>query len=214
MFGSLAKAVLEPRDAGSIADVTAEAVALSMAGRPGTGRRGAAARSDRDPELDAACRAGSAAETRPSPVLTLRQSPSAAELFGKAGRPLIVAGELVAQQAASDALTAFAEACGAPVMAAYRRQDVMDNRHPAYAGHLEINRMPFQREAFAAADLIVAVGSRLDGITTEDGTLIGADQPFRSRSTRTPPCWQRSRCTLPDLGRRGAGAELKSPLPP
>ena len=35
MFGSLAKAVLEPRDAGSIADVTAEAVALSMAGRPG-----------------------------------------------------------------------------------------------------------------------------------------------------------------------------------
>lgn len=196
MFGSLAKAVLEPRDAGSIADVTAEAVALSMAGRPGP----VVVALPRDLTETRLARLA-VPDPRPRPDRTPDPAAiaKAAELFGKAGRPLIVAGELVAQQAASDALTAFAEACGAPVMAAYRRQDVMDNRHPAYAGHLEINRMPFQREAFAAADLIVAVGSRLDGITTEDGTLIGADQP----SIQIYPdaaVLAGSRCTLPILG--------------
>ncbi len=173
MFGSLAKAVLEPRDAGAIADVTAEAVGLSMAGRPGPVVV-ALPRDLTEMELDRF----SVPERRPSSghLSDPSATASAAEAVGKANRPLIVAGELVSQQASSAALAAFAEACGAPVMAAYRRQDVMDNRHPAYAGHLEINRMPFQRDAFAEADLIVAVGSRLDGITAEDGALVRPDQ--------------------------------------
>ena len=211
MFASLAKAVLEPRDAASIADVTAEAVALSMAGRPGPvvvalPRDLTEARLEQLAAPDRRLRPG----RMPDPAAMAK----AAEMIGKARRPLIVAGELVAQQAASAALAAFAEATGAPVMAAYRRQDVMDNRHPAYAGHLEINRMPFQREAFAAADLIVAVGSRLDGITTEDGTLIRPDQ----ESIQIYPdaaVLARSGCTLPIFGDVAPTlAELTSPTPP
>ena len=57
-------------------------------------------------------------------------------------------------------------------MSSYRRQDVFPNDHPAYAGHLEINRVQFQQAALALADLIVAAGCRLDGITAADYTLL------------------------------------------
>jgi acetolactate synthase I/II/III large subunit len=49
---------------------------------------------------------------------------------------------------------------------------VMDNGHPAYAGHLEINPVPYQDEAVAASDLLVVLGSRLDGITSREETLV------------------------------------------
>jgi acetolactate synthase-1/2/3 large subunit len=61
-------------------------------------------------------------------------------------------------------------------MSAYRQLDVFPNTHPAYAGHLEINRARFQRNAFSTSDLVIAVGTRLDGITTEDYTLLGPSQ--------------------------------------
>jgi len=92
-------------------------------------------------------------------------------LIRGATRPLVIAGEQIAVEGAHAAFADFADALGAPVMAAYRRQDVVDNRHPAYAGHLEINRMGFQLDALAEADLLIAAGSRMDGITAADGAL-------------------------------------------
>src|SRR3546814_3761880 len=86
--------------------------------------------------------------------------------LAEARRPLIVAGELARRREAREPLAAFAAALGAPVLSAYRCQDVIDNADPAYAGHLEINPVPYQAEAVAEADLLVVLGSRLDGITS------------------------------------------------
>ena len=173
MFASLAKAVLEPADAAAIAETTAAAVALSVAGRPGP----VVVALPRDlTEADA----GEVAIPARRPRAPVEPDPAAiaeaAALIAGARRPLVIGGELVGQQGAHAGLADFADAAGTPLMAAYRRQDMIDNEHPAYTGHLEINRVAFQKEAFEAADVVIAVGSRLDGITSEDGALLRTDQ--------------------------------------
>ena len=168
MFGPVAKAVLEAESADGLAAVTAEAVRLSLAGRPGP----VVVVLPRDvTESEIGDYAIPAAAPR-QPVTAEEDALAAAvALIDAAKRPLAVAGEMVAFERAQQALAAFAEASGIPVMAAYRRQDCLANSHPAYAGHLEINRVAFQRAELDGADLIVAIGSRLDGITSEDMSL-------------------------------------------
>ena len=173
MYGAIAKAVLEPQSARQIADVTARALALSMSGRPGP----VVVVLPKDIiEADAGDatipQPGGRATTAPD-AEAIRQ---AAGLIDRAKRPLIIAGEMVSFERATGALVAFAEASGAGVCTAYRRQDTFPNDHPAYCGHFEINRVPFQEQAWAECDLVIAVGARLDGITTQDFSMIRPDQ--------------------------------------
>jgi acetolactate synthase-1/2/3 large subunit len=173
MFASLAKTVLEPGSAEEIAAITAEACMLATAGRPG-------------PVVVVLPRdlTESAVEPINLNARPVRASidPKPEDLAGTRGLlaqaqyPLIIAGEMVSFENAHAALIAFAEANSAPVMSAYRQLDVFPNMHPAYAGHLEINRAPFQRDAFARSDLVIAAGTRLDGITTEDYTWLDPKQ--------------------------------------
>jgi acetolactate synthase-1/2/3 large subunit len=79
---------------------------------------------------------------------------------------------MISNQNASTELTDFVAAGGLPVMSAYRRLDVMANSHACYAGHLEINRFESQLAAIEACDLVIAVGSRLDGVTSADETML------------------------------------------
>jgi acetolactate synthase-1/2/3 large subunit len=100
----------------------------------------------------------------------------AARLIAGARHPLVVAGEMAAFEDAFSALVAFAESSGAGVVTAWRRQDTFPNDHPAYLGHFGIGRAPFQREAWAACDLVVGAGTRFDDITSEEFTLLRTDQ--------------------------------------
>ena len=168
MFAPIAKVVLQPNTADQVAIVTARAVALSVAGRPGpvvvvlprdlTDGAVSQAAIPRPGHRQAVAPDGAALD-------------QAARMIAAARRPLLLSGEIVAVQDASSALVALAEAMGAPVMTTYRRQDTFPNDHGAYAGHLEINRLPYQRQALEDADLLIAVGSRMDGISAEDGAL-------------------------------------------
>ena len=173
MYGAVAKAVLEPRSARQIGEVTARALALSVSGRPGPivvvlpkdlieGDAGDAA--VREPTI------------RPIAGPEFDAVKQAAALIDQAKRPLVIAGEMVSFERATPALLAFAEASGAGICAAYRRQDTFPNDHPAYCGHFEINRVGFQDQAWAECDLVIAAGARLDGITTQDFAMIRPDQ--------------------------------------
>ncbi len=165
-FASLAKGVFEPTRPEDIGQAVADALALARDGRPG-------------PVVVAVPKDLGEAEVGRTPVP--RPSPpagpvapeasavtAAARLLAAAERPLIVAGEAILFAEARDALVRLAEASGAPVIAAYRRQDAFPNDHEAYIGHLEINRVAYQRRALERADVVLAAGSRLDGITGED----------------------------------------------
>jgi acetolactate synthase-1/2/3 large subunit len=170
MYAPVAKAVLEPGSAEEIAATTARALTLATAGRPGPVVVVLPRDLTESPVASLTpgkpiARAAVAAE----PHALVRAS----TLLAQAQHPLIVAGETVSFEQAGEVLIDFAEVSGAAVMSAYRQLDVFPNIHPAYAGHLEINRAPFQRNAFNTCDLVIAVGTRLDGITTEDYTLLG-----------------------------------------
>jgi acetolactate synthase-1/2/3 large subunit len=173
MFGPVAKAVMEPDGPADIRGTVTDAVRAASAGRPGPvvvvlPRDITEARVDAAGPIDAIEADG------------LRASPAAVDAavdaLAAARFPLIIAGEMIAHEGADRALSGLADTLAAPVMAAYRHMDAFPNRHPAYAGHLDINRAPFQRDAFARADLILAVGTRLDGITTEDYSLLRPEQ--------------------------------------
>lgn len=169
MYGPIAKAVFDVHSFKEIASVTARALDLTVSGRPGPvvvsiskdlldGETG-------EPPIP---RAFPRASAGPETHAVAR----AAKLIDAAKRPLIVAGEMATFERASDELAVFAEATGAGVLAAYRQQDVFPNDHPAYFGHLALNRLPFQEEAIAEADLIIAVGSRLDSVTTAEYAMV------------------------------------------
>jgi acetolactate synthase-1/2/3 large subunit len=161
-FASMAKAVLQPADGHEVAAKTAEALAIATEGRPGP----VVLVMPRDVGTDETDRPIVANPPRaavpPDPAAVARL----AALLEQAERPLILAGEAVQQERAQAALAALAARTGAAVFAAYRRQDVLDNLHPNYAGHLEINRFDWQTQAIRDADVVVALGTRLDGITT------------------------------------------------
>jgi acetolactate synthase-1/2/3 large subunit len=87
-------------------------------------------------------------------------------------RPLvIVGGPHWSPQAASD-LATFAENQGLPVALGFRRQDYLDNRHPNYAGDLNVGINPRLAKRMRDADGLLVIGSRLGDIETQGYTLV------------------------------------------
>jgi acetolactate synthase-1/2/3 large subunit len=173
MYAPVAKAVLEPETGADVAECTARAARLAVAGRPGPVVVVL-------PEDVTEAGAGDAPIPVAPPRLRAVPAPEgvreAARLVAGARHPIVIAGEMVAFEDATSQLVRFAEASGAGVVTAWRRQDTFPNDHPAYLGHFGIGRAPFQREAWAACDVVIAVGTRLDDITSEEFTLLRADQ--------------------------------------
>ena len=169
-YASMTKAVLEPSNPDQLAETARRAIEISVAGRPGPvvvvmprdfGEATVSAR----PETGPVQRATVIADTESLEALS--------QALSEAERPLILAGELARQPAARAALRALAETLAAPLLCGYRCQDVLDNAHPCYAGHLEINPVAYQNQLVAEADFILVAGSRLDGITSREESLIG-----------------------------------------
>jgi acetolactate synthase I/II/III large subunit len=92
----------------------------------------------------------------------------------QARSPVVIAGEGAVH--AREELISFAEAFGAGVYAAFRRQDVFPNEHPLYLGHLTLGTPPETLRALEAADLVFVAGSRLDEVTTQSYALPRPDQ--------------------------------------
>ncbi|MEM7403787.1 MAG: thiamine pyrophosphate-dependent enzyme [Pseudomonadota bacterium] len=165
MYGPVAKAVFEVHSFNELAAVTARACDLSVNGRPGP----VVVAVGRD-ILDGPT-GEPASPPAPTPVIQGLDAGTAGEIaaaMAAARRPVVLAGEMVAYEGAHAELAALAEASGAGVLAAYRQQDVIDNLHPAYFGHLTLNRLAHVERALDECDLLVCIGTRLDSVTTQD----------------------------------------------
>ncbi|MEE2981542.1 MAG: thiamine pyrophosphate-binding protein, partial [Pseudomonadota bacterium] len=173
MFGTIAKAVIEPHGPADVARATAEALDSARAGRPGPVvvplPEDVTENDAGDPAIP-----GPVAQSLPAPDpdAVVR----AVELISAAKHPIVVSGEMVTYHDAQDSLARFAEAAGAGVFTSFRRQDSYDNFGPAYIGHLGLGRAPFQRKVWDECDLVVVAGNRLDAITSEDYKLLRHDQ--------------------------------------
>lgn len=97
--------------------------------------------------------------------------------LARAERPLVIAGGPGWSQGAADALARFAERWQVPVVAAFRRQDYMDNRHPCYVGDLSVGLNPALAALVRGADCVLVLGARLGDPVTDGYRLIDPATP-------------------------------------
>ena len=165
MLGPLTKAVFEPQTPQEVADAAAEAHAIAMDGRPGPVAVSL-------PEDVTEGAAGNAPPPEPRPRGARPPAPEAvddiARHLARAERPIVLAGEMVGFEGANEALAAFAEAYGCGVLSSFRQQGVVPCANPAYLGTLGLALPPYQEALLAEADLVLALGTRLDLATTLD----------------------------------------------
>jgi len=93
-----------------------------------------------------------------------------AQRIREAKRPLIVAGGGVIYSEASEALDRLARACGIPVCETQAGKGALPWDHPWNAGPVGANGGLAANRLAAAADLVIAVGTRLADFTTASKT--------------------------------------------
>ncbi|HLI10668.1 MAG TPA: thiamine pyrophosphate-binding protein [Alphaproteobacteria bacterium] len=166
MFGGIAKFVGEAQHPEQVPELAARAWAAMLTGVPGP-----AVLSLPEDVLQQACRAlvprpVSADDAAPSPAAAARL----AEILRAAERPILLAGGDLDRPGGREALLEFAERWEIPVAVSFRRQDLFPNHHPLYIGDMGLANPAAQRAAFAEADLVLALGTRLGDITTQGYT--------------------------------------------
>ncbi len=87
-------------------------------------------------------------------------------LLAAAERPVIVAGAGILRARCSNDLVRFAELLHVPVIAAWRRGDVIPNDHPLYLGMAGYGSPAVVGERVRAADALLVIGCRLGEVTT------------------------------------------------
>jgi 3D-(3,5/4)-trihydroxycyclohexane-1,2-dione acylhydrolase (decyclizing) len=106
-----------------------------------------------------------------------RQRPDVDELAAaaaaiKAARaPVIIAGGGVLYSGASAALAAFAEQHGVPVLETQAGKSALPDSHPLNMGSVGVTGTSASNDLAKAADLVLAVGTRLQDFTTGSWTL-------------------------------------------
>ncbi|MDG9703201.1 thiamine pyrophosphate-dependent enzyme [Streptomyces sp. DH37] len=101
------------------------------------------------------------------------------ELLANARRPLLIAGARLEGPEGRRLVRDIAERHRIPVVTSNKNQHLLPNRHPAYAGHLHNATQDDQLAALERADLVLAVGTRLDGTTTRRRRFPAAPEPRR-----------------------------------
>jgi len=94
-------------------------------------------------------------------------------LIRAAKKPVIVAGGGVHYARAAGALTVFAESHGIPVTETQAAKGALKWDHPMSAGAVGVTGTTAANTLIAEADLILAVGTRLQDFTTASRTLFG-----------------------------------------
>jgi acetolactate synthase-1/2/3 large subunit len=174
-IGGLAASAAEITAVADLAGVVGEAVRAAVAGRPGPAFL--AVPEDLIDEVvpdDATIDTARPVPTRPEPD----EIRAAIQFLATARRPLILAGGGVLRARTSSELVRFAELLRVPVVAGWRRGDVIPNDHPLYLGMTGYGSPSVVRERLEAADALLVVGCRLSEITSYGYRIPTADQPW------------------------------------
>ncbi len=172
-IGGLAKWASEPGAADAVAAALAEAIREATTGRPGP-----VLLSFAEDLLDEPVPEGARVDTsRPTATRPSDEEIRAViELLASSERPVILAGGGVLRARTSTELLRFAELLQVPVIAAWRRADVISNDHPLYLGMAGYGAAPTVRDRLAGADAIVVIGCRLNEPTSWDDSIPAAGQ--------------------------------------
>ncbi|MFC3339763.1 thiamine pyrophosphate-binding protein [Paracandidimonas soli] len=176
MYGHIAKWVVQIEDPARIPEMISRAFHVAMSGRPGPVV--IALPEDMLTEqvsvADAPAYRVARAAPDPAAMAELR------ERLQSAQRPVMVLGGGGWRTEGSEAIGRFAQSFGVPVIAAFRRQDLLDNRHPCYSGEAGLGMNPKIAERIRTADLVVAVGARLGETSTNGYALLDVPRPAQT----------------------------------
>jgi len=106
---------------------------------------------------------------RPGP--DVREIEMAAAMIRGASKPLIIAGGGVHYSGAVEAVTAFAEQRGIPVVETIAGKATLVHDHPNHAGPIGVSGATSANAVAEDADLVIAIGTRLQDFTTGSWTL-------------------------------------------
>jgi 3D-(3,5/4)-trihydroxycyclohexane-1,2-dione acylhydrolase (decyclizing) len=115
----------------------------------------------------------------PSVHLQVRQPPDdaqlekAVELINKSSRPLIIAGGGIHYSGACSSLADFAERYRMPVAETQAGKGALPWDHPCNVGAIGVTGSTAANQLAEDADLIIAIGTRLQDFTTGSGLVIG-----------------------------------------
>lgn len=170
MFGSLAKAVHQIDDPERLPEFVHRAWHEAASGVPGP-----VVLAIPEDVTAADCRA---AVIDPSPVAlagpTTGDVDRVLDRLAAARKPLLLVGGAPWDRSAVVALAGVADRIGVPVATMVRHQDLLDNDHPRFVGTMGFGTTPGLDERITEADLLVVVGSRIDGLSNPDTSTIAA----------------------------------------
>jgi len=173
MFGPLCKWVAQIDDAARIPEYVSRAFHTAVSGRPGPVVLALPEDMLRDKVSVADPGPYKRAEAHPSDEDMARFR----ALLSKAERPLAIVGGGGWNAEAAARVQTFAEACGLPVAASFRRQDYFENGSPCYAGDIGIGINPNLAQRVKEAGLILALGARLGEMPMQGYSLLGIPAP-------------------------------------
>jgi acetolactate synthase-1/2/3 large subunit len=134
-------------------------------------------------------------------------------MLGAASRPLLVVGGTGWTASGCRNLVEFARRNELPLVASFRRQDLIDNRHENYCGHLGLGADANLMERLKSADLIVAIGSRLGENTTNGYSLMTPPVPRQALIHVHPDPNELGRVYQPELAIACGLADFANALP-
>lgn len=173
LFGWTTKWAVEINDARRLPELMARAFQVATSGRPGP----VAISLPEDMLQDMVAVADAPPALALSPVPQAADLTRMAEMIVTAERPIMIVGGGDWTLDGVEAIRRFAVAFDLPTACSFRRQDVIDNALPVYAGELGTSVDQRLIARIREADLVIAVGTRLSEIATQGYTLIDVPVP-------------------------------------
>jgi acetolactate synthase-1/2/3 large subunit len=174
-IGGLAKWAVEPGDVDAVAPAVARAVREALGGRPGPVLLSLSEDLlDATVPADVQVQGGRAAPSRPTDA----EVRSVIELLASAERPVILAGGGVLRARTSTELLRFADLLQVPIVAAWRRPDVVSNDEPLYLGQAGYWAAPTVRQRLIDADAMLVIGCRLSEPTSFEDAIPASGTPW------------------------------------
>ena len=173
MFGEMTKWVAQIENAARIPEMISRAFHVATSGRPGPVVLALPEDMQTERAVADAGRSCRATQSYPgnSDMEVFRN------MLADARKPLVLAGGGGWTQKACHDLTTFAEANILPVATAFRRQDLMDNRHPCFAGVVGLGINPKLKNRLDDTDLLIVLGTQLGEIVSGGYTYFTFPKP-------------------------------------
>ena len=196
VFGSMTKAVFEIDDPDRIPELVASAFTIAA-----SGRQGPVVVSLPEDVLSERSDARDAEDyTATEPAVDGNDIDELKRLLVAAERPFALVGGGPWDSEASVRISDWAQACGLPVGASFRRQDVVDNALDCYVGDVGLGVNPRLARRICEADLLIAIGPRLTEIETQGYTLLQPPVPEQTLVHVHPDPNELGRVYQPRLG--------------